>query len=261
MIPVWLTDSLTTDLDRALHYTQLWGLEGVELRTVGKAGDRVPFVNERKLISRLMDTEMALAAIQPGIFEGPASDHGARLNEIAALQDSLAFCGRTRCPIILTGGFVSGDGEDLHRAADLMKRAGDRVGHTGVTLVVQHERGALFETASQLAEVLDRVAHPHVKAAWNPAEALQAGETAQVGLEALAPHIALVRVRDGSLRDGRWEESIPGQGSLAWPSLLRTLFLRGFNGPLSLESRIEPRPRAMLHAATFLVEAAHELHS
>lgn len=261
MLPVWLTDSLTTDLDRALHYTQLWGLEGVELRTVGKAGDRVPFVNERKLISRLMDTEMALAAIQPGMFEGPVSDYGARLNEIAALQESLAFCGRTRCPLVVSGGFTEGGEADLARATDLLKRAGDRVGPAGVTLVVQHERGALFETASQLAEALNQVAHPHVKAAWNPAEALQVGELPQTGLDALAPHIALVRVRDGNLHDGVWEEAVPGQGSMAWPSLFRSLFLKGFNGPLSLEARIEPRPRTMLHAATFVVEAAHELHS
>lgn len=261
MLPVWLTDSLTTDLDRALHYTQLWGLEGVELRTVGKAGDRVPFVNERKLLSRLMDTEMVLAAIQPGLFEGPVADLGARLNEIASLQESISFCGRTGCPLIVSGGFTAAASSDVSRAVEVLKRAGDRVGSADVTLVVQHERGALFETASALAEVLHQVNHPHVKAAWNPAEALIAGETPMDGLLALSPYIALVRVRDGVMTDGAWEESVPGQGGMAWPSLLRTLFLQGFNGPLSLEARIEPRPRTMLHGATFVVETASELHS
>lgn len=260
MLPVWLTDSLTTDLDRALHYTQLWGLEGVELRTVGKAGDRVPHVNERKLISRLLDTEMTLSAIQPGLFEGPATDLVARLNEIAALQESLAFCGRTRCPLVVSGGFTTGGEADLARAVDLLKRAGDRVGPGGGTLVVQHERGALCETASQLADVLHSVSHPHVRAAWNPAEALQAGESPEVGLEALAPYIALVRVRDGHMRDGAWEEAVPGQGSIPWVPLLKALSLHGFKGPLSLDARIEPKPRTMLHAATFLVDTVSKLH-
>ena len=53
MTPIWLTDTVTGDLDRALHYTSLWGLEGVELRTVGGPEDRVPFVNEAKLRRRL----------------------------------------------------------------------------------------------------------------------------------------------------------------------------------------------------------------
>ena len=63
MLTAWLTDTVTSDLDRALHYTLLWGLEGVELRTVGGAEDRVPFVNEAKLKRRLSEHELPVVAI------------------------------------------------------------------------------------------------------------------------------------------------------------------------------------------------------
>ena len=69
MLPVWLTESVTPDLCRAVHYTLLWGLEGVVLRTVGRSGNRVPFVNERQLRTRLEEPEGQVVAVDPGLFD------------------------------------------------------------------------------------------------------------------------------------------------------------------------------------------------
>ena len=70
MLPVWLTDSVTPNLSRAVHYTLLWGLEGVVLRTVWTSDNRVPFVNEQQLRTRLQEADLPVVAIAPGLFEG-----------------------------------------------------------------------------------------------------------------------------------------------------------------------------------------------
>ncbi|MEM8558873.1 MAG: sugar phosphate isomerase/epimerase, partial [Bacteroidota bacterium] len=70
MTPILLTDTVTTDLDRALHYALLWGHEGLAIRTLGRHGERVPYVNEAKLKRRLDEHELPLVAVEPGLFEG-----------------------------------------------------------------------------------------------------------------------------------------------------------------------------------------------
>ncbi len=77
MLPVWLPDTVTLDLDRALHYTLLWGLEGIVLRTVGGEADRVPHVNEARLKRRLSEHDLPAVAVDPGLFEQPAERRGA----------------------------------------------------------------------------------------------------------------------------------------------------------------------------------------
>src|SRR5690606_13981037 len=120
MPPVWLTDTVTPDLDRALHYTLLWGLEGVVLRAVGIHDDREPHVNEAKLQRRLAEHDVPAVAVDPGLFEGPAGDRGAWMNDLALLPDVLAFCRRIGCGTVLVGALSGDEGlavEALRRAA------------------------------------------------------------------------------------------------------------------------------------------------
>ena len=108
----WITDTITADLDRALHYTLLWGLEAVVLRTVGRVGDRVPHVNEAKLRRRLVEHDVEAAAVDPGVLEASASDRALWLNDLAVLEETARFCRRIGCARILTGALPpeSGDG-------------------------------------------------------------------------------------------------------------------------------------------------------
>lgn len=232
MTPVWLTDTVTPDLDRALHYTLLWGLEGVVLRTVGSRGDRVPHVNEAKLKRRLAEHEMDVAAVDPGFFEGAAEARGAWLNELVLLEEVVAFCKRTGCERILIGGLPG----DTQRAASALHRAGDVAAKSGTLLCVQNEYEAR-STGAALGTFLDTVDHAHVRAAWDPAAALEAGEGWQEGLEALGERIAFVSVRDGAARPDGWRPASIGEGEVGWAPLLGTLHRAGYDGPLSLDLR------------------------
>lgn len=258
MLPTLLTDTVTPDLDRSLHYAALWGLEAVELRTVGGPGDRVPFVNERKLIRRLAEADFGVAAIMPGLFEGPVSDRVARLNEVASLADTLDFCARIGCRIVVASAFAREETFDHARAADLLRRAGDVAGRKDVTLALLNEASGAHDTGAQLAELLLSADHPQVLAAWSPAEALQAGEDPAVGLEALAGLVTLVRYRDGRGSGEAFVETEPGEGAVDWPLQLRMLHAHGFDGPVSLEVRVAPKPKVGVRAAARLVKSIRE---
>ncbi len=232
MVPAWMADTVTPDLDRALHYTLLWGLESVVLRTVGARGDRVPHVNETKLKRRLAEHEVAVAAVDPGLFEGAAEARNAWLNDLTLLAEVAAFCTRIGCGCILVGGVP---GEDV-LAAEALQRAGDVAARHGLVMAVKNETGGRA-TGRSVADVLDRVAHPSVQAAWHPADALEAGEDPSDGLDALGDHVALVSVRDGVPEPSGWEPRPLGAGAVGWEIILLRLDEQGYNGPVSLDLR------------------------
>ena len=83
MQTAWITDTVTEDAPRAIHYTLLWGLDGVVLRTVGGPEDRVPFINEARIRNRLIEADLSVAAVDPGLFEAAGGGRGGGRGEEA----------------------------------------------------------------------------------------------------------------------------------------------------------------------------------
>lgn len=261
MLPVWLTDTVTSDLNRALHYTRLWGLEGVELRTVGGPEDRVPDVNERQLREHLDPSDLLIAGIVPRVFEGPASDRAAWMNDLLQFDDTLSFCNRIRCPRVVLSPFAAEEVDAVDTVADALRRAGDKAAEHDVILAVRNGPETTQPTGTRLAELLALVDHPYVRAAWNPVGALRAGEAPRDGLQALGDQVSLVRCSDGRVVDGRWKDTAFGEGAIDWEQQLKMLSARGFQGPLSLEIYVEPRPKHGLRAATTLIRMVRQVHA
>ena len=251
MLPAWLTDTVTPDLDRALHYTLLWGLEGVVLRTVGRRGDRVPHVNEAKLKRRLAEHDVAAAAVDPGLFEGRADERSAALNDLALLPDVLGFCERIGCRTVLVGGLPG----EVGLAAETLGRAAEAAARRRIGLAVRNEIGGR-ETASEVAALLDAVGREDVGACWSPADGLEAGESAEGGLRALGGRIGAVVVRDGERTSGGWTPRPLGEGTVGWEAVLRGLAAEGYDGPLCLDLRDLGAAKEGLAEATTLIRMA-----
>lgn len=259
MLPVWLTDTVTSDLGRALHYTELWGLEGVELRTVGGAEDRVPRVNESKISQALDRSGKFLSAIVPNMFEGPVSDTAAWMNDLVTFDETLNFCDRVRCPRVVIPPFAAEEGASVDRMADALRRAGDRAKEHDVLVCVHHGPETGCPTGVDLASLLALVGHPNVQATWDPVASLRAGEDPADGLDALGHRIAHVRCADGRIVDGFWEDTSFGEGDIDWQDQLRRLYALDYVGPLSLEVYVEPRPKHGLRSATTLIHMIRDV--
>lgn len=244
MLPAWFPDTVTPDLDRALHYTLLWGLEGVVLRRFGGPAERVPHVNEARLRRRLEEHEVAVAAIDPGLFEAPAMPRASWMNELELLEEAAAFGRRVGGGRVVLGSLpgleVAEAGEALRRAAGVARRHGQR-------LALRNETGAR-PSAAAVAEVLAAAEHPAVGACWDPAAALEAGEAPEAGLEALAGRVEAVVVRGPTL----------GAGEIPWRALLLGLRRQGFAGPLCLDFGGVP-PKEALRISTSLLHLLREV--
>jgi sugar phosphate isomerase/epimerase len=251
MLPCLLTDSVTLDLDRAVHYTLLWGLEGVDLRTVGGPSSRVPFVNEARLGRRLMEADLPLAAVDPGMFEGDVADRSDWLNELASFDETLSFCRRLGCTRILVSAFR--EGGDPDSVAGVLRRAGHRAREAGIQICVMNQTGTVARNGEDLARIVDAAGGSSVVAAWDPAEAAAAGEDPKAGVEALKGRIGLVRCCNGVETGNGWEARSIDTGSIDWLDQIRRLARARFSGPISLVVVGEQRARRGLHEATALI--------
>ena len=261
MVPAWLTDTVTSDLDRALHYTLLWGVEGVELRTVGGDADRVPFVNEEKLKRRLREHDVPVVAVVPGVLEGSAAARAAWLNEVAQFEETLGFCTRIGCSCIVVSAFAGDEPVDQQAAIDALRRLGDKAARHKKHLAVVNETDMAHATGAELGALLAAVDHPAVRAAWNPIAAVRAGEPPEAGLNALGGSIALVRVANIRREAEAWLPAPLLEGVIDWPAQLRTLHAQGFAGPLSLDVQLDPRPKHGLRMATDLIRMIRAVRS
>ena len=99
-----------------------------------------------------------------------------------------------------------------------------------------------------------------MQAAWDPAAAAQAGEDPQIGLQALAGHVGLVRCYNVSEQGQAWTAASLDDGLVDWPAQLRMLHASGFDGPVTLEVHLKP-PKQGLRMATTLIRMIRDVIS
>ncbi len=252
MTTAWTTDAATPDAARAVRLTLLWGLDGVALRTLG--GGRVPNVNEAPLRRRLDEAELPVVAVDPGLFEGAASARAGWMDDLAALDETAAFCVRLGCGLVRIGALAAGP--DLGGAADALRQAGERAARLGLRLAVRNDAQTAVATGAALADLLGATGHPAVGADWRPADALMAGEAPADGLAALARAPLCVGVQDGHGGGGGWTPAAVGEGSVGWERHLAALVQVGFGGPLVIDAIPHPARSVGLTSSTALIGAA-----
>lgn len=251
----WTTDTVTGDVGRALHYTLLWGLDGVMLRTVGTGQDRVPFVREGPLRRRLEVDDVPVFAVDPGLFEGDLQARASWMNEIAGFDEVASFCKRFGVHTVQVGALASGDEEyDAAAAVLALRQLGDAAARVGLWLAVRNESDTAVATGTDLATLLKAVDHASVRADWRPLDALRAGEDAETGLEALMEGvpIAMVTVAD---EGGDGVPAIPGQGQLDWEGIFRAMAANGWDELVSLQVHGRPVGTFGLHMTSAIISA------
>ncbi len=233
----------------------------MELRTVGGADDRVPFVNEKQIRGQLEGTELLLSSVVPSMFEGPVSDRAAWMNDLLQFEDTLKLCRRVGCPRVTVSPFAAEPGASFEPMAEALQQAGEKAAEHDVLVAVRNGPETACPTGQALAELLSGVEAPNVRAAWNPVGALRAGEDPSTGLAALAGLVTLVRCSDGRVEEGRWADTPLGDGDVGWTEQLQQLSAQGFQGPISLEMFLEPRPKHGLRSATTLIRMIREVRA
>jgi sugar phosphate isomerase/epimerase len=192
------------------------------------------------MVRRLKDLGVEPIASLNGFGNDP---HRAFEQYIAQID----LCADFAIPVLIGGGpwYFQKFPAVPKRAADWDKEVSDfyaalekAVRHAesaGVTITLKPHTG-ITATAKACMEVVRRVVSPRLRICWDAGNvSFYEGIFPDPDLPELAPHVSAVCIKDH--RGGRAEANfpVPGQGQIDHEAMFRTLFAKGFHGPLAVE--------------------------
>lgn len=219
------------------------GCDSIEFRTGGVRATEFacdPFLTDEAKIRSILDASgITLASIATGTrFDAPITppvvgqlfDNESTIREAKRAIDLAA---QLECPAVRVFGFEKTEKEShtsaLKRIAGRLSAACDHCRNTGTALVV--ENGGSFSTAEKLAELINSVDSPFLKASYDIAIGDEAGDTPEVAIDLLASRLGLVRVRDN---DDNGPVEL-GAGKRPIEAFIRQLAKRRWSGPVVYE--------------------------
>jgi sugar phosphate isomerase/epimerase len=229
----------TRTLEYVADVAEVGGYQGVELRTLGFAGTRLacdPALTAPQktltLLSRAGAEPCVLASsvsydepIVPPVIGYVISDHERSVRETKGL---VGLARQLECPFVRVFAFQVPDGERrksaIARIVSRLKSATDTCRNSGVRLLL--ENGGSFNTAVELAEIIDRVDSPLLAAAYSVPVGIAAGEDPLRGMNALGDRLRVVKLKD--LKNGKPCEL--GTGDQPCRDVVTNLARVGFDG-------------------------------
>lgn len=201
-------------LDRVARAAAEWGYTGVELRSFGEGGTQFacdPALTCGSKVRELFrEAGVEIAGVASGVrFDAPVFPPvvGNLLPACEASVDEgrhmVAVAQHLGAPYLRAFAFEVTSRES-RRAA--LRRIGERLAKVcdyarGRDVTVLIENGGSFPRATDLIEIIDRIASPQLAASYDAATAHAAGEDPAEGVASLASRLRVARVRD--LREGR----------------------------------------------------------
>jgi sugar phosphate isomerase/epimerase len=237
MIVSAFADEIASDLRVQLAVLRRHGIEHVDLRAVD-GGNVIELDDAQALALReeLRAHGLAVATIASPIGKEPADadpeDLRRRMMRAAAVAQMLGT------ELVRVFGFYAPDGGGDWREASLrsLRLLASCTREAGVTLLLENELGTAADTIERAAELLRSLADHHVRAAFDPANALRCGDQPYPdGYARLRPWLRQVHVKD---LDEHGRVVPAGFGVADWAGLLGALRRDGYGGLVSLEPHL-----------------------
>lgn len=259
-----ITDELSRDIDTACEQITSWGVWHVTLRQVGASRighDLSPgFLDD--LMRSLKRWHVTVEAISPGAF-------GVALHDPAMLYHRRILLPASLHLAVLLGAKVVHVSSPLKPAGasfmpddvlELLAEASELAANLGLTLALDNEAGHWADTGVAAAKIVREIGHMGIKLAYNPMEAIKAGEaTFPAGYQAVMDQLLALFVGDCQGSDTGYAPVLPGDGHVHLRELVTALAAGNFKGPLVLAPNLVPRvegARAAYESADRMLQLA-----
>lgn len=240
-----LSDEIALDFSEAVRYGTSWGVYLYEIRCTPSG--RIPYISEAEVEEILrckQDSDITITAITPGILKVPLKDKDSLKREIEqTLPASFRMAERLGTNKVIVFGFRHYNGEpdsNFRQVIDILGRVAMMAEKEGFLIALENEPGFWADTGVNTAKILSAVGSKHLKANWDPGNAVGTGEAPYPeGYSALKPYICNVHAKDSPANS--LVECVPiGEGMVDWQGQLRALVQDDLVSHITIETHCLP---------------------
>lgn len=236
-------DEIDPQLDVQLKVVKALGMDHICLRAADGKGIADYSVEEfqESILPRLNAAGVKISSLGSPIGKIDIHDEQAYAAQLEQLDTLCRICNLADCKYIRMFSFWMPKGEDPDSYTDLVleKLAGfAKVAEKhGVILIHENEKDIYGDIGRRCKVILDRLASPYFKAAFDSANFVQCGEDPAECWELLKEHVVYIHVKDAV--HGNNENVLCGTGDGKIPQLLPKIIREdGYEGFLTLEPHL-----------------------
>jgi L-ribulose-5-phosphate 3-epimerase len=226
----------TYGLDEALRGIAAAGFSNVELTAVPGWTEHVELNGSDELRRKLDEHGLAAVSLSghSDLTTREGLEHGIR---------AVRWAADFGIPIVNTavGGHASKEESEQGFLANIGELAD--AAEEAAVIVALEIHGDIMASGRKTLPLLEKIGRESVKVNYDTANVeFYSGDRAVDDLEAIAPHLAHVHLKDTAGGKGVWDFGAIGSGSVDFGRVLEILDLAGYRGPLSVELEFQGEP-------------------
>lgn len=235
-------DEIDPQLDVQLKVVKELGMDHICLRAADGKGIADYSVEEfqESILPRLNAAGVKLSSLGSPIGKIDIDDEEAYAKQLQQLDTLCRICNLAGCKYIRMFSFwMLNKNPDEWKDEVLKKLRGfaDIAAKYGVILIHENEKDIYGDTGARCKVILDALASPNFKAAFDFANFVQCGENTEECWEMLKEHVVYIHIKDAVA--GKNENVVCGTGDGKIPQLLKKAIREdGYEGFLTLEPHL-----------------------
>ncbi len=236
-------DEIDAQLDVQLKTVKALGMRYICLRAADGKGiaEYTLEAFQESILPRLQAAGVGVSSLGSPIGKIDIADDAAYEQQLRQLETLCKICNLAGCKYIRMFSFwmPKGENPDDYTGQVLEKLAGfAKVAEKyDVILIHENEKDIYGDTAVRCKTILEKLASPHFRAAFDFANFVQCGEDTETCWEMLKDYVAYIHIKDAVV--GNNENVVCGTGDGKIPQLLKKAIREdGYEGFLTLEPHL-----------------------
>ncbi|NOZ20595.1 MAG: sugar phosphate isomerase/epimerase [Planctomycetes bacterium] len=241
------------DIFQAIQLFALIGYDGIEVRCApdGQIDPLSISPDEiRRIIDCALECGIDFACLTP--YAKNYVDPAERKKTLAEMRKTIEVAEALGCARVRSYGGIEADGAWGPSVEGVRETGRIAAGH-GVTICVENHAGTLTMSAADTVRFVEDVGLDNVGILYDHAWVRVAGqETIEEAIDMQMPYLRHAHVKDWKFVDGEVsnrEACLLGEGDIDWPTVLRMLRVKGYDGYLSDEYEKKWHPDKLPDAA------------
>lgn len=235
-------DEIAPELDKQLEVVRALGMQHICLRAADGKGiaDYTLEEFQEQLLPRLNAAQVKISSLGSPIGKIDVDDEAAYEKQLAQLDTLCRICVAAECKYIRIFSFWMKEKNPADWTETVLRKLrsfADVAAKYDVILIHENEKEIYGDTADRCKVILDSLASPHFKAAFDFANFVQCGEDPARCWELLKEHVVYIHIKDAV--SGNNENVVCGTGEGKIPQLLAQAIRQdGYEGFLTLEPHL-----------------------